>query len=141
MWREVKRQIDIDELLEVYGYFHDSCIRDIYISTKEFVDEKRAMHFDNKLVASMIFQRQFKEAPILELKFEDVAHINFKPFSLTDRAVIYNVTLKKEDGLFYWADFAEWEKDDHDAVWISGAKLFWRLRPELIGNTRRVSED
>jgi hypothetical protein len=141
MWTEIKDQADINHLLESYGYFHDSCLRDIYINTREFVDEKLAMNFDNKLTASLLFQRQFRPNTVIELKFEDIERLNFLPFKETENAVIYDVTLMISNGLFYWADFAGWETGDDDSIWISGKKLFWRQRPELIGNTKRLIED
>ena len=141
MWTEIKNQADIDKLLESYGFFHDSCLRDIYISTREFIDEKLAMHFDNKLTASFLFQRQFGPTTVLELKFEDIEQFNFKPFDETTNAVIYDATLMTTNGLFYWADFADWKIGDNDSIWISGKKLFWRLRPELIGNIKRLNDE
>lgn len=141
MWTEIKEQSEIDKLLELFAYFHDSCLRDIYISTNEFVDEKLVMHFDNKRTASLLFQRQFGPATVLELKFEDIEQFNFRPFDTKTDPVIYDATLMKKDGLFYWADFAGWEMGNNDSIWISGKKLFWRLRPELIGNIKRLNDE
>ena len=140
MWTEIKDKTDIDRFLVAYGYFHDSCVRDIYISMREFVDQKLAMGFDNKLTASLLFQRQYGPDAVVELKFEDIERFNFLPFEETESAVIYDATLKMENGLFYWADFAEWENGDNDSIWISGKKLFWRFRPELIGNIKRLDD-
>lgn len=140
MWTEIKDQSDIDNLMELYGYFHDSCLRDVYISTREFIDEKLAMHFDNKLTVSFLFQRQFKPTSVIELKFEDIGQFNFQPFDETTFSVIYDATLKQTNGLFYWADSAEWEIGDNDSIWISGKRLFWRSKPEFIGNIKRLNE-
>jgi hypothetical protein len=141
MWTEIKDNTDINNLMDLYGRFHDSCLRDIYISTREFVDEKLAMHFDNRLMASLLFQRQFGPNTVIELKFEDIERFNFLPFNETESAVIYDATLIIAKGLFYWADFAGWEIGDNDSIWISGKKLFWRLRPELIGNVKRLNNE
>jgi hypothetical protein len=141
MWTEIKEQSDIDKLMELYNNFHDSCLRDIYISTREFIDEKRTMHFDNKLTASLLFQRQFKQNAVLELKFEDIDHFSFNPWDIGEYAVILDATLITKNGLFYWADFAGWEIGDNEAIWISGKKLFWKLRPELIGNLKRIMDE
>jgi len=138
MWVEVKEQSDIDKLMELFGFFHDSCLRDIYISTREFIDEKLAMHFENKLIAILLFQRQFGPSTVLELKFEDIEQFNFRPFDDGSNAVIYDATIMIANGLFYWADFAGWKIGEDDSIWISGKKLFWRLRPELIGNVKRL---
>ena len=141
MWTEINDQSDIDKLLNLYGGFHDSCLRDIYISTREFVDVKLAMHFDNKLTASLLFQRQFQPTSVLELKFEDIKQFNFQPLDETEFSVINDATLLKRGELFYWADLANWEIGDNDSIWISGRKLFWRIRPELIGNIKRLDNE
>ena len=141
MWNEIKDNTDIDNLVKSYGFFHDSCLRDIYISTREFVDHKLAMHFDNKLTATLLFQRQFKPNSVLELRFDNIEQFNFRPFSETEDAVIYDACLIMVDGLFYWADFADWKIGDNDSIWINGQKLFWRFRPELIGNVKRVNAE
>ncbi|GGK89644.1 hypothetical protein ACD591_21160 [Rufibacter glacialis] len=141
MWKEIITEADIEELLQNYGNFHDSCLRDIHISTREFVDERLAMHFENKNVATLLFQRQFDKNTILELKFEDVYRFNFHPFQPDYNGVIYDATLKKGADIFYWADEQEWEIGDEDANWISAKKVYWRYRPELRGNVTRLKEE
>jgi hypothetical protein len=141
MWTEIKNKSDIDKLMDLYGYFHDSCLRDVYISTREFVDQGLAMHFDNKLTASLLFQRQYGPMTVLEIKFEDIEHFNFRPFTEAENAVIYDATLIIKNDLFYWADLADWKMGDNDSIWISGKRLFWRQRPELIGNIRRLYDE
>lgn len=141
MWTEIKSQNDIDQILKTFGYFHDSCLRDIYISTREFIDTNLAMSFENKIIATLLFQRQFNPNPVIELKFEEVERFNFLPFKENESAVIYDATLKLDDGLFYWADFEGWELDDNDSIWICGRKLYWRTRPELLGNINRLIQD
>jgi len=141
MWTEIKDKSDIDKLLDLYNFFQDSCLRDIYISTREFVDQKLAMHFDNKLTASLLFQREYGPMTVLELKFEDIEHFNFLPFTETENAVIYDATIMIENELFYWADSSDWKLGDNDSIWISGKRLFWRDRPELIGNIQRIKDE
>jgi hypothetical protein len=141
MWTEIKDKSDIDKLLALYNFFQDSCLRDIYISTREFVDEELAMHFDNKLTASLLFQREYGPMTVLELKFEDIEHFNFLPFNETENAVIYDATIRIKNELFYWADSGDWKLGDNDSIWISGKKLYWRHRPELIGNIKRIKDE
>lgn len=139
MWTEIKDEKDIQSLMTSFGGFHDSCLRDVYISTGDYVDENLAMNLENKTIASLLFQRQFKPDTVLELKFYEVQQFNYKVVTSNYNAVIYDVTLKIENGLIYWADDEEWEINDHDCVWISGKKMFWRTRPELIGQVHRVN--
>ncbi|MCZ8161214.1 MAG: hypothetical protein O9275_10790 [Microcystis sp. LE19-196.1B] len=141
MWNEIKKEEDIQKLLILFNNFHDSCIRDIYISTREYVDKNLAMHFDNILTASVIFQSQYANQTVLELKFEELIDFNFRHFGKTENSVIYDAKLIYLNGLFYWADFIDWEIGDNDSTWISGKKLFWRLRPDLIGNINRLLDN
>lgn len=99
------------------------------------------MHFDNKIIATLLFQRQFKPNTTIELKFVEVERLNFLPFDENESAVIYDATLKMENGLYYWADFAGWELEDNTSIWICSKKLFWRQRPELLGNINRLTEN
>jgi hypothetical protein len=143
MWTELVNTDDISNLKNLYGEFHDSCLREFYVSTKEFVDDKGAMSFSNELTATLLFQRQSKTNRVLELKFSGLKHLNYQP--LSDENVIYDATLKLEDGIFYWADFEGWtlsdyQSGDKDSFWLCSSRLFWRLRPELIGNINRLSE-
>lgn len=140
MWTEIVSTSDIKGLLESYGNFHDSCIRDINISTMEFVDEKHAMHFSNILTATILFQRQSNKNAILELKFDGLKYLNYNPLTDGNYNVLLDAALRLRDSYFYWADHEDWEEGDNDAVWVCSKKLFWRFRPELIGNIQRVSD-
>lgn len=141
MWKEFKTEADIDSLMTDYGYFHDSCLRDIYITTREFVDEKLAMHFENKIVGTLLFQRQYEKNTVLELKFENVVRFNFNPLPEAYNGVIYDATFIKINDLFYWSDSEEWEVGDTDANWMSAKSVYWRYRPELRGNVNRLKEE
>ncbi|NLB82032.1 MAG: hypothetical protein GX800_10590, partial [Clostridiaceae bacterium] len=44
-WKEIKTQEDIDELLDVYGGFHDSCIVSLRYESGACVTADKAMHF------------------------------------------------------------------------------------------------
>jgi hypothetical protein len=90
----------------------------------------------------LLFQRQSKINPVIELKFESVEHFDYSFLlefgSLNDD----EATLLKENDLFYWADASNWivGNQDNGATWISGKKLFWKLRPELAGNIQRIND-
>lgn len=99
------------------------------------------MHIENILTATLLFQRQFKDNAVLELKFEYVDGFHYVPLKDNYSNVILDATLKTKNEFFYWADFQDWEIGDRDSIWICGRKLFWRLRPELIGNISRLHDE
>src|SRR5207253_7862249 len=117
MWKEIVTAEDIEELLKGYGNFHDSCLRDLHLSTREWVDEELTMSFDNKNVGTLLFQRQYKINPVLELKFEGIDRLNFNPYGPEYSGLIYGATFTKVEGLFYWSDELNWEVGDNEANW------------------------
>jgi hypothetical protein len=89
--------------------------------------------------ATLLFQRQYKNLPVIELKFDNVDQFNYNPLEQGSYAVILDATFIKTDGLFYWADEDNWKIVDNEAVWISGERVYWRERPELLGQVNRMS--
>lgn len=94
------------------------------------------MNFGEKVTAYLLFQRQSQTETVLELKFVEVKRFNFHP----NGTVIHDAKVFKKHGLFYWADFLEWELEDNDAIWISGKKLFWRIDNLPRGKIFRIDQ-
>ena len=42
-WIEVKDSKDIEILLDKFGGFHDSCLKELYMWTESYVDENLSM--------------------------------------------------------------------------------------------------
>lgn len=140
-WKEITDDKDIDALVKLYGNFHDGCLREVHIVTRESVDNKLSMSFDGRLSATLLFQRQYKNPSVIELRFDNVGQFNFNPPEPQVDSIIYDATFKKTDGLFYWASEENWEVGGNNAVWVSGEKVFWRERPDLIGRVNRLSDE
>ncbi|MBL7851794.1 MAG: hypothetical protein JNN04_12900 [Cyclobacteriaceae bacterium] len=140
-WKEIKDEKDIELLLKLYGHFHDGCLREVHIVTRESVNNDLSMVFDGQLTATLLFQRQYKNPTAIELRFDNVDQFNFNPPSPEYDSIIYNATFKQVDNLFYWADEDKWEVGDNDATWISGERVYWRERPQLIGQVNRLNTE
>lgn len=54
-WQEVHTQVDIERLFNLYKGFHVSCLVDLYISTEDFVENKLAMNFEEKITPYLLF--------------------------------------------------------------------------------------
>jgi hypothetical protein len=139
-WKEIKTTEDINTFLELYGEFHDGCLREIHIVTRESVDSELSMSFDGKISATLLFQRQFDNPTTIELKFDNVERFNFLSPAQNYDSIIFEATFKKIDQLFYWSSESNWDPADNDAVWISGERVYWRERPELIGQVNRLTD-
>ena len=99
-WEEIKDNKDIETLLQLYGDFHDGCLREIHVVTRESVDRGLSMSFDGSLTATLLFQRQYKNPTVIELRFDNVGQLNFKPPGPDYDSVIDGVTFKKVEHLF-----------------------------------------
>ena len=61
-WIEVKDSKGIENLLEKFGGFHDSCLKELYMWTDSYVDENSSMGVSPELDTNVqiLFQRQFR---------------------------------------------------------------------------------
>ena len=144
-WMEINDPIEIEGIMDQFGYFHDSCLRDFHLSTSAFVNHNLSMTLDNEITAVLLFQRQFNTNAVLELKFLDVVGFNYQPPPKNYNEVIYDAVFERLGGVYYWADNQEWtlsgfQNGDVESVWIGGRKLYYRWRPELLGNVARFPE-
>ncbi|UOG72753.1 hypothetical protein MTX78_11510 [Hymenobacter tibetensis] len=140
MWISIKNQGDADFLMQTFRGFHDSCIKELAIQNREFVDEHLAMHFDNKTFVKVLFQSQFKENSVLEMLFEDVVDFNWvqdeKSSDVTASLIFEAVCLWENDTL-YWAENMEWQIDSsnkNDYRWIAAKLCHWRILEAALGS-------
>lgn len=130
-WTEVKTQEDADVLLNVFGGFHDACIREAHLATGYWVSENLHMAvaagLDNTI--QFLVQRQFKNPSAVVLCFEEVTRFNLVPAPESMDSIILEATLLVRDRTIYWSVEGGWTPDgaNRDAVtWLSAQKLRWR---------------
>lgn len=137
----IKDESDIKRLMEVYGYFHDSCIKEIKYMSGAYVSEELAMNpFNDQRRLSIIFQRQDVPNSVLELVFLGVNKLNLEPKDTSYDCIIYGAMLKKIDDLFYWneSDCLEDELPEEmlkdDRTWVLAEQVMWRVLPDALGD-------
>ena len=144
-WIELKDIDDIKGFLEIFGYFHDSCLRELLMWTDSYVDNDLSMKvglgFDTKV--RMFFQRQSNAPSAIELLFEGVTNFHLKPSPENYDSIIYDANILLKDGTFYWADSVEWtpNHNDEEVTWISAKKVKWREVSHWMGEERRYKTD
>jgi hypothetical protein len=133
MWMTVQSQADVDQLMQVFRSFHDSCIKEVAIQNREFVDENLAMHFDNRTFVRMLFQSQFAKASALEIQFEDVVVFNWVQDERnldTRLSVIFQAVCQWNADTLYWAEDLDWaldSPDKNDYRWVAAKRARWRI--------------
>lgn len=139
MWNELQSQVDIDKLMQIYGSFHDSCVKQIFIRNREFVDEELAMSFGNSPMARLLFQRQALNPSVIEIEFEEVEELNWLHDNLSadvESALIFQVVLEFQNELIYWADDIDWRSPGVDKAnfrWLSAKTAKWRIIENGLG--------
>ncbi|WP_324679004.1 hypothetical protein [Hymenobacter sp. GOD-10R] len=148
MWQELKTEADVQRLMISFGSFHDSCLRELSLQTREFVDERLAMCFDNKTFVRMLFQRQMRKVSAIEIVFEDVIDFNWvqdEKNSDSAAAVIYQAVCIWDEGILYWAEDIDWSKDSEDKNdyrWIAASQGRWRILDNGLGSSpQSISTD
>ena len=141
-WIEVKDSKGIENLLEKFGGFHDSCLKELYMWTDSYVDENLSMGVSPELDTNVqiLFQRQFCDPSAIELLFEGVTQFHILPSPINYDSIIYDVKLILHKGLFYWADAYDWEPEDcshHTNSWVSAEHLKWRDASSWMGKQNR----
>ena len=137
-WNEIKTQSDADVLMERFGGFHDSCIREVHIWTGYWVCSDFSMQVPKSwdMKVRLHVQRQWRDPAAIELLFEDVTRVNLVPSPPDYVSIIYDATLLIREGIIHWSPEPNWNPDHSDAnseTWISAKRLRWREVDSWLG--------
>jgi len=148
MWNEIKSQDDIDSFLEMYGWFHDGCIKELKYTSGAFVSKNLSMRpFDHDHVLRIVFQRQYRDPSVIEMEFMRIKRLHLVPADLNYDCIIMDTTMLMKDNYIYWCDegnISENEIDDYGGTLIFAERVRWRTAEEFIGSDevyRAVSSD
>lgn len=141
-WNEVESHADIDHLMEVFGHFHDGCLREAHIWTETSVgsDLNMACAFDLDTRVRLLVQRQYDAPSAIELLFEEVIELHVHPSPPNYDSIIFDATMLLDGGIFYWADSGGWLRADanrNEATWIAARKVSWRDASDWMGEELR----
>ncbi len=144
-WNDVKNQFDIDDLKQIYGAFHDACIKELRYVSGADVNENLSMGFGESLDRKLfvIFNRQYKPIKI-ELFFEGMRRMNIAGWQNNYFCDISNCYLAlhndlikgRDDSLIVWADNSGFNPKVNGernilseplTTYIISEKLKWRL--------------
>ena len=137
-WHVIKSKTDINDLLNVFGSFHDGCLKELKYISGEFVDHSLSMNpINTKRCLSVIFQRQYHDPSVIEIIFDPIIRLNLAPVSEDYTGEILGAYMDFVDGVIYWSDDENFEpskKDEYnDCTWISSASAKWRIADEYLG--------
>jgi hypothetical protein len=130
-WNEIKKQVDADDLMDFFGGFHDSCIREAHLWTAHYVNSNLSMSCapSPDISIRMLIQRQFENPSAIELFFDFVTRFNLAAPPEKYDSIILGATLLVHNGSIFWSPEGDWRPDKankDDYTWISAKKLHWR---------------
>ena len=150
MWNEIKNEFDIENLMNKYSGFHDSCIVSISYHSGAFVDDKGAMVNGelNEHSIEMVLHSEWNKP--IELRFTGVRECNIVGWVDNCFCDIFGAYLnfhsgllgKTRDGkLIVWADYDGFNPINYTeekpistngnyCTYVIAEKLFWRIKTE-----------
>lgn len=142
-WEEINEQNDIDQLMRLFGGFHDSCIKELYMWTDHYVNKDLSMSVsanrDHRV--RLLIQRQNTDPTAIEFIFDELVQLCVNPSAENYDSIIYGAAFYHRDGLFYWANDSKWNPDEpykfSNVNWICSKKVKWREVSDWTGKTLR----
>ncbi len=129
-WKQLNSQADVEKLLDLFGEFHDGCMKELYLWTGHHVRDDLAMAvspgLDNSL--RVLFQRQFSDPSAIELFFEELLGLLLDPTPENHDSIIAAAGFVFEGGIF---------KFETDTISIQSRKVAWRDASNWMGPTSR----
>ena len=150
MWNEIKNETDIENLMNEYSGFHDSCIVSINYHSGAFVNDKGAMTNGRLLEHSveMILHSQCNKP--IELRFTGVRKCNIVGWEDNYFCDIFGAYLSfhsdllgqtRDDKLIVWANWDGFNPTNYTeektistnaqhCTYVIAEKLLWRIMME-----------
>ena len=143
-WNVIENKEDIQKLLNVFGYFHDGCLREMHLMNNFYVSDSLGMgQGDEKMKCKILFQRQFRDTSAIEVLFEGIVRMNIVATEENYWGDIFGATLIEREGMYYWADIEDWSPDNPNneyTTWVCARRVKWRDRSEYMGETIRYGD-
>lgn len=141
MWNEVKSQNDADALMELFGGFHDGCIKEMKYISGEYVNEELSMNLFNSLRdLYVIFQHQNRNPSTIEVVFSRLIRMNLAPQDEQFDGIILGACIAVNEDCVIWVD-DDWVKAENigealneENTWIKAGEMKWRVADEYIGS-------
>lgn len=145
MWNEIITSQDIECFLNQIDYFADSCIKEMRYVTGSYAQGRSLHAVDDRRDLCILFHsisnyldpinphvskngKLNADYNSFEIKFSYVHKLMLEHSADCD-SVIYDTTLVKKDGLFYWYDYKEDNIPNFtpNGTMVAAEKMSWRF--------------
>lgn len=135
-WNDISNEKDLENFLNIYGEFHDCCLKELKYVSGAFVNSDLSMHaINDKRDLYIIFQRQSLENACVELKFSELISLNLCPNDELYTCEILDASFFFEKGNIYWADsnWFKFKRNSYSGTWLCAKRVKWRILDNSIG--------
>ena len=135
-WNEINTSLSLENFMTTFGWFHDSCIKELKYISGAYVDINLCMNPINSMrTVKVIFQRQYKEPMVVEVEFSDLINLVLYPVDEKATCDLHGASMFIKDGKIYWydTDHIDSPTNKHNGTWICANKVRWRIVDEYIG--------
>lgn len=121
-WKKIMTESDINEFMNLFDNFHDSCIKEISYSSGTYVDDDFSMIMNVEPTAKIVIQRQSEFMTSIEFLLEGVIklHINNDLHATLE---IFKAKFFKKNDLFYWFE----DDNDENSTNFVCETIRWRI--------------
>lgn len=130
MWYNINTEQELDNFFELYGGFHDCCLKELRYISGAFVKENFEMHpINDQRRLYILFQRQSENFTSIELEFSGLIKLSLTPCDDSFTCEILDASMFFEDGKFYWGD-SNWFielREQYTGTWLCAEKVRWRI--------------
>jgi hypothetical protein len=137
VWNEITCQYELDNFMNLYGGFHDSCIKEFKYLSGAFVSKDLSMHpVNDRNDFKIVFQRQANDPSVIEMEFIGLLRLSIYPVDEKYTCEVLDANMILGDNCIYWYDckkLSENELYTYTGTLICSSKVRWRVAEEYIG--------
>lgn len=124
-WNYIETNDDIQNLMEMFGGFHDSVLKSLEYVSGSRKGKEGILVTDNIRQVSMIFD-SFSDS--MEVVFEGVLALNLRPARDNYDSLIFAATIMMKDETFlFYDDDIDSELEDYVGTWVNSLGIRWRF--------------
>lgn len=136
MWNNICNKNDLEGLMNSFGNFHDSCIKEFKYVSGAYVSKNLSMQPINmERRPRVIFQRQDTNPSAIEIEFIGLNHMCIYPVNGEYTCEILSAAMKFYEEKIYWYDGEnDINRNDDKGTVICSTSARWRAVDEYIGS-------
>ena len=129
MWKQVKTQKDIDEMLLECRGFHDCCLYNLQYVSGAYVDETGSMYpMNSKRTITLQLHQQGGSPKTIELQFNGLCTMVLSPTSLDFTCELLEAYVVLHNEKVFWMSDSSEVTDTDQRVYICAEELSWRRK-------------